>query len=131
MNGGYTFYNSAVLFINSIFSYSSNAFMNRSILILSFLPLFFISCQNSNPDDAILTEAPYDKLTDSISHMPNKAELYFHRAGLLYSNNQFNYAERDLRTAWNIDAREEYALSLITLLKTKSSDSAINFIQDA
>jgi tetratricopeptide (TPR) repeat protein len=40
-------------------------------------------------------------------------------------------AERDLRKAWQLDPKEEYALRLTTILKQKNADTAIAFLQQA
>jgi tetratricopeptide (TPR) repeat protein len=40
-------------------------------------------------------------------------------------------AEKDLRTAWQLDPKEEFALRLTTVLKQKNSDTAITFLQEA
>ena len=82
-------------------------------------------------DNELLTEAPYNKITDSIHATPNNPDLYYHRGGLLYSNNQRALSEKDLRKAWSLQPKEEYALSLVTVLKQKNTDSALQFIQQA
>jgi tetratricopeptide (TPR) repeat protein len=93
--------------------------------------LLLLSCSSSTEQNEILNEAPYDKITDSIRMAPNNAELYYRRGGLLYSNNQQALSEQDLRQAWLLQPKEEYALSLVTLLKQKNTDSALLFIQQA
>jgi tetratricopeptide (TPR) repeat protein len=40
-------------------------------------------------------------------------------------------AENDLRTAWQLDPKEENALRLTTILRQKNSDTAIAFLQQA
>jgi tetratricopeptide (TPR) repeat protein len=101
-----------------------------------FLTVFFsfiilMSCTGQSKEDAALSEPPYDKKKESIRNTPDNADLYYRRAGLLYSNNQQNFAEADLRKAWQLNPKEEYALSLVTILKQKNTDSAIQFIQGA
>lgn len=94
--------------------------------------LVLASCNNNgDTSDNLLQKPPYNKLTDSIKLAPNRAELYYHRGSQLYYNNQFAHAEQDLRTAWQLDPKEEYALSLTTVLKEKNTDSAIAFLQTA
>jgi tetratricopeptide (TPR) repeat protein len=90
----------------------------------------FLSCNDDNTVDP-LSQPPYDKISDSISKAPNDADLYFRRGGLLYSNNQPVFAERDLRKAWELQPKEEYAVGITTLLKEKNPDSAIFFLQNA
>jgi tetratricopeptide (TPR) repeat protein len=94
---------------------------------------FFISCSNKNTskDDSILSQPPYDKLTDSIHLSPKNADLYFRRGTVLYSNREIALAEKDLRTAWQLHPEEEYALRLTTVLKQKNADAAIAFLQEA
>jgi tetratricopeptide (TPR) repeat protein len=106
--------------------------MRKSVLATCVLCFFLTACHNNEESgDPILSQPPYDKITDSIAQSPNNPELYYHRGGLLFSNNQVNYAERDLRQAWAMQPKEAYALSLTTVLKEKSTDSAINFLQEA
>ncbi len=94
--------------------------------------LFFVGCTDSmNVADTIAEQPPYDKLTDSIRMSPKNPELYYHRGSLFYHNNQLLHAEHDLRTAWQLNPTEQYALSLTTILKQKNSDSAISFLKAA
>ena len=81
--------------------------------------------------DHILNQPPYNKLTDSIDKAPKNADLYFRRGTLLYSGEQMVLAEKDLRTAWQLNANEDYALRLANLLKEKNSDEAISFLNGA
>src|SRR6476469_8880111 len=101
----------------------------RCLVLLAIV--IFVSCNNSTEENELLTEAPYDKITDSIHAAPNNPELYYHRGGLLYSNNQQALSEQDLRKAWTLQPKEEYALSLVTVLKQKNTDAALQFIQEA
>ena len=93
----------------------------------------FVACSDNNTSkqDAILAQPPYDKLTDSINNVPKDAGLYFRRGTLLYGNGEMALAENDLRAAWQLDPKEEYALRLTTILKQKKPDSAIQFLQEA
>jgi tetratricopeptide (TPR) repeat protein len=101
-----------------------------SLLIVSFS---FWACSNkvTSKRDTILSQPPYDKLTDSIEKAPRDAGLYFRRGSLLYSNNEILLAENDLRTAWQLKPNEEHALRLTTILKQKNADTAIAFLQQA
>ncbi|HEV7620176.1 MAG TPA: tetratricopeptide repeat protein, partial [Flavisolibacter sp.] len=78
-----------------------------------------------------LDKPPYNQLTDSIYQMPKNSDLYYRRGGLLYTNNEIDEAEKDIRTAWELNPKEEYALSLTTILKKKKTDSAIVFLKKA
>ncbi len=101
-------------------------------LLLLILPLVFVACTNEgSSDDTVLSQPPFDQLTDSIRQAPQTPGLYYKRGILLYQNNQAAYAEQDIRKAWQLAPQEEYALSLTTLLKQKAPDSAIVFLQEA
>lgn len=90
-----------------------------------------VACNNNSQQSDPLSKAPYDKITDSIHQAPNDAGLYYRRGTLLYRNGEVALAENDLRTAWQLNASEERALRLTTVLKQKNSDTAIAFLQQA
>lgn len=94
---------------------------------------FLLSCtnENSSKENAILSQPPYDKLTDSIGQSPRNDQLYFRRGTLLYSNEETDLAEKDVKTAWRLNPNEQYALRLTNILKQKNADSAISFLQGA
>ena len=102
-------------------------------LLWALLPLSLMTAcsDNQEQDDKLLTQPPFQSLTDSIEQFPKNPELYYRRGVLLYQNNQVGYAEKDLRAAWNLQPKEEYALSMTTLLRQKSADSAIVFLDQA
>ena len=105
--------------------------MRRSFLLAWTLALLF-ACNNAGEtSDSLLSQPPFDQLTDSIQKAPQNAGLYYRRGVLLYQNNQLPYAETDIRKAWQLEPKEEYALSLTTILKQKSPDSALLFLQEA
>lgn len=93
--------------------------------------LLFACSNNEDGPDALLAQPPFQALTDSIRQAPKNSELYYRRGVLLYQNAQPAYAAQDLRQAWSLQPREEYALSMTTLLREKSADSAILFIESA
>jgi tetratricopeptide (TPR) repeat protein len=94
--------------------------------------IVFIACSNNDASRATtLSQPPYNKITDSIDKAPKDAALYYRRGALLYTNDEMKLAENDLRTAWQLDPKEEYALRLTTVLKQKNSDTAVNFLQAA
>lgn len=96
------------------------------------VPLALFACTNdAAEDDAVLSQPPFDQLTDSIEKAPQNPDLYYRRGVLLYQNNQAAYAEQDIRKAWQLRPDEAYALSMTTLLKQKSPDSAIVFLREA
>ncbi|HWJ26263.1 MAG TPA: tetratricopeptide repeat protein [Flavisolibacter sp.] len=106
--------------------------MYRGIYLLVISAVLIASCNNDeSAADPLLSQQPYAPLTDSIKQFPNNATLYYRRGGLLYSNNQMAEAQHDIRTAWKLDPKEEYALSLTTILRSSNIDSAIVFIQEA
>lgn len=97
-----------------------------------FIGIIFIGCNShQSKQNTILNQPPYDKLTDSIDKAPKTADLYFRRGTLLYTNEQMALAEKDLRTAWQLNANENYALRLTHLLKEKNADEAIRFLNEA
>lgn len=101
-------------------------------LFWSLLPFTLMaSCGNDSQPDAVLHQPPFDRLTDSIKQAPENADLYYRRGVLLYQNEHVGFAEQDLRTAWQLDPKEEYALSMTTLLRQKNPDSAIVFLGQA
>jgi tetratricopeptide (TPR) repeat protein len=103
--------------------------MQKSFFITAVSILFVIACNNDSKQNNALSQPPYDKITDSINNAPREAALYYRRGTLLYSNGELALAESDLRTAWKLDPKEEYALRLTTVLRQKNSDTAIAFLQ--
>jgi tetratricopeptide (TPR) repeat protein len=101
--------------------------------ILAFVISFnLLACSNNGTEeDKILSQPPYDRITDSIKNTPKDAGLYYRRGSLLYSNQQINLAKKDLRAAWQLQPTEEHALRLTTVLKQQNPDTAILFLQDA
>jgi tetratricopeptide (TPR) repeat protein len=104
--------------------------------MLRFLPfvviVVLVSCTNGDDQDHnLLSQRPYDKLTDSIKQFPKNAELYYRRGTLLYSHQEIALAENDLKNAWKLQPTEEHALGVSTLLKQKNQDEAINFLEEA
>jgi tetratricopeptide (TPR) repeat protein len=98
-------------------------------------PLFFLltilfACSSEEKFDP-LNEPPYDKITDSIRKEPKNAELYYRRGSLLFNNNQPVFAAKDVRNAWQLSPKEEYALRLVSIYKKINADSAIGFINEA
>ena len=102
-------------------------------LLLFFLLAFVTGCMNEdvNETNSLLKGPPYAALTDSILQEPKNAELYYKRGELLSQNDQYVYAERDFKKAWDLKQEEQYALAVVTVLRRKSTDSAIVFIEQA
>ncbi|RYD94168.1 MAG: tetratricopeptide repeat protein [Sphingobacteriales bacterium] len=100
------------------------------LLLLCILLTVIGACGN-NERDALLDNPPYAALTDSIRRAPRNADLYYQRGQLLFGNNEFAAAKRDLRSAWTLQPREDIALSLATALRHESNDSAFAFLQSA
>src|SRR5215207_9596062 len=105
--------------------------MHRFFLPLVVLCCLIYSCGNADGNDPLLNQAPYDKLTDSIRQSPADAGLYYKRGVLFYQNEKNSYAEQDIRKAWTLSPKEEYALGLTRLLREKNSDSAVRFLEQA
>jgi tetratricopeptide (TPR) repeat protein len=103
--------------------------MGRSFFLVV-LTAFAFSCNNKS-EDPLLTKQPYAAVTDSIKASPKDPELYYHRGILLYENEERKYAEQDLRQAWKLSQKESYALSLATILRERSEDDAISFLEQA
>ena len=96
------------------------------------LSSFLFACHNDDGDgNDPFSQSPYKAITDSISDFPNRADLYYRRGVVLYQNDQLAYAKQDFQKAWELAPREDYALSLTTVLKKISPDSAIIFLQNA
>ncbi|MFL5809791.1 MAG: tetratricopeptide repeat protein [Flavisolibacter sp.] len=105
--------------------------MHRIFFAICIGCLLLVSCNDDRNSDDPLSQPPYGDLTDSISKAPSNADLYFRRAGLLFKNNQPAFAEHDLRKAWTLQPKEEYALKLVEILKLKDPDSTIVFLNEA
>jgi tetratricopeptide (TPR) repeat protein len=105
----------------------------RKSIPLAILSFLYLSCSNktNSKGTETLSKAPYQKLTDSIEKMSKDAGLYYRRGSLLYSNEEMALAEKDLRTAWQLESKEEHALRLTTVLRQKNPDTAILFLQEA
>lgn len=104
----------------------------HKLLFVCLFGLILISCNNNeSKQDSVLYQPPYNKLTDSIDKAPKNADLYFRRGTLLYTSQQMALAEKDLRTAWQLNPTEDYALRLTNLLKEKNADEAISFLNGA
>jgi tetratricopeptide (TPR) repeat protein len=99
------------------------------VLIAIALVVFIASCNNGTEDD-MLSKPPYGKLTDSIEQDPANAGLYFRRGTLLYRDGYLDKAESDIHKAWEIEPREQYALTIADLLKQLKKDP-LDFLQSA
>jgi tetratricopeptide (TPR) repeat protein len=104
--------------------------MHKSFFI-GVVSIVVVACTNNSKQSNALSQPPYGKITDSINKAPKDAGLYYRRGTLLYGNGEMALAEYDLRTAWQLDPKEEYGLRLTTLLRQKNSDTAIAFLQQA
>jgi tetratricopeptide (TPR) repeat protein len=104
--------------------------MGKNILPILVLAFFITSC-NDDGDQNLLDRAPYHNLTDSIKHKPDEANLYYRRGSLLYSNEEFELAEKDLLKAWELEPKEEYAISVSIVKRHRSVDEAIDFLEAA
>ena len=90
-------------------------------------------CNDSNdssPYEELLSRPPYANLTDSIHQNSSDPDLYYRRGMLLYKNNNNPPALRDLRKAWSLNQKEQYAISISNILLDKP-DSAVSFLQAA
>ncbi len=104
----------------------------KQFLLLFFFIIGLLSCTNENDEgDELLKQEPYAGLTDSIKQAPSNAELYYKRGALLLQNEKQEYAEADLKKAWQLKQDEQYALGVANALRRKNADSAIYFLQVA
>jgi tetratricopeptide (TPR) repeat protein len=90
-------------------------------------------CNNSNdssPYKQLLSRPPYANLTDSIHQNSSDPDLYYRRGMLLYKNNNNPPALRDLKKAWSLSQKEQYAIGISNILLDKP-DSAVSFLHDA
>jgi tetratricopeptide (TPR) repeat protein len=107
--------------------------MSRHFLLIIVI-LFAIGCadnKDSSVFSEILNQPPYSNLTDSIKQDPKRDELYFRRAVLLNKNNFPEPALADFQKAWSLDQQERYAVGVSTILLTKNTNEAINFLKEA
>jgi tetratricopeptide (TPR) repeat protein len=104
--------------------------MSRIISFL-FISVILIACGSEETQQDIYDQPPYASLTDSIEQFPKNAELYYKRGVLFYNNQDADRAAKDIQHAWELNASEQYALSMVTILREKHADSAIAFIQQA
>ena len=102
-----------------------------SLVIYSFAILYFTGCTSNDNEGSTLAEAPYKPITDSIKDYPNRSDLYHRRGTLLVQAEELDLAKGDFRKAWNLQASEDHAISLASVLMKENSDSAVLFIEDA
>ncbi|RYY62156.1 MAG: tetratricopeptide repeat protein [Chitinophagaceae bacterium] len=100
------------------------------VLLFPLLSALLFAC-NDKERDPLLDSTPYAALSDSIRLAPRQADLYYRRGQLLFGNEEYAAAKRDLRTAWTLQPREDIGLSLATALRRESEDSAFVFLQSA
>lgn len=95
--------------------------------------IVFFSCNHSNEEsvDSLLKSQPYALLTDSILQSPKNAALYYRRGKILFQNEQYNFAEKDFKNAWQLQPNEQHALAVTNTLRRKNTDSAIGFLEEA
>ena len=103
----------------------------KYLVLLLTIANAYIGCNDKDSNDSLLKSTTYATLTDSIQEAPQDATLYYRRGVLLYQNEQFAFAQNDLKKAWQLSPNEKHALSLATLLEKKHPDSALLFLQTA
>jgi Flp pilus assembly protein TadD len=113
---------------------------NPDFLALSMVRLFafvliitvITACNETVTDESpLLNQPPYATVSDSIRQSPKAADLYYRRGVLLYQGLHKDLALADLRTAWTLEPKEEFGLSLATALRQRSEDSVIHFLKGA
>lgn len=112
--------------------------MNKGAKIIPFLltgMIFISSCNNSQQENSpfagLLSQPPYETLTDSLKKEPRRDDLFFRRAVLLNGNGFPEPALADFQKAWALSKNEKYAVGISKLLLDKKPDSAIAFIRQA
>lgn len=115
---------------------SSTGYFLALVMVRTFLvtisTLFLFACNdNAAETHSVFTQVPYASLTDSIQKSPGNADLYYRRGVLLYEGDQKDLAETDLRKAWSLQPKEEFALSLNTILADKSPSAPLSFLKEA
>jgi tetratricopeptide (TPR) repeat protein len=103
----------------------------RSIIFFFTLALIIACNSNDNSSKNILNQPPFDAISDSISRDPSNAGLYYRRGSMLYQQDQKLLAKQDIEKAWELEPSETHGLSLTTILKEISTDSAIVFLEQA
>ncbi len=106
-----------------------------SFLIIPFflIIIFFLTgCSGNERDDQqILSQPPYDALSDSIRQFPDNPRYYLERGLLLSQNNKHEIATVDYKKAWDLSSDEgvalEYASNLLLLNRT---NEALLFLND-
>src|SRR5688500_2545450 len=105
--------------------------MLQRFVLIFLSPLLFIACSNNNNNDPVLSNPPYNDITDSIDAAPKNAALYYKRGTLLFQYNQEALAEKDFKQAWSIEKNEDYALAITNILIKRNNKEAITFLEDA
>ena len=102
--------------------------MRIFFLLMAFI--FIFSCSDEHENDPV-SEPPYAQLTDSIRNMPRNSSLYYRRGSMLFGNGQYQLAEMDFQKAWDLEPKEEYAVSLTAVLKQRGPEEALKFLREA
>lgn len=103
--------------------------MRRSF-VFSFV--FLVSCHQAVQEtNGLLLQPPYQIITDSLQQSPRNPDLYYRRGVLLFEANENELAKQDIRTAWELQPKEIFALSLAIILQKDAEDSAILFLQSS
>ena len=106
--------------------------MTRTLLIFPILLLLLSACNdNEEPDNSVLEQPPYAGITEEIKASPKNDVLYFKRGELLQKSNLPVLALADYKKAWSLKQDEEYAMKAATLIRERSADSAVIFLQSA
>ena len=103
-------------------------------LVLSLFVLLISGCGNKEEDSPYSNIYNLPELTaisDSIRQFPKNDDLYFRRSTIILTINE-NYDDAalyDLRKAWALNKKAEYAAELGYLYQRKNPDSAIQFLK--
>ncbi len=97
--------------------------------------LFLVSCgdnDTSQPNAArILSEPPFESITDSIQRFPDNVQLLLQRAVMLAQKNYHEIATADFQKAWELTGDENIGLEYAAnLLLTGNEHKAQRFLEE-
>jgi tetratricopeptide (TPR) repeat protein len=113
--------------------------MERNFYIFTFfmLAIVLIGCnffdkKGKSENEKILKSPPFDVLTDSIRLLPDNADLYKQRAGLLSQKGLHDLATEDFKKAWSLAPDEITATSYASnLMITGKLNDALDLLHQS
>lgn len=117
--------------------HSSLVLQNMKRFIPALLPVLaialFFSCNNKDaqtPQEILLSQPPYDTLTEKIRLRPEDPDLYARRGTLLNADYP-ELAVDDFKKAWELTGNDRYAAAVGNILLERKPDSAVAFLEAA